>query len=44
MHLVVIGPSRHAAPPHDFGRKRGEADVKMVDQGDYDDAPDPLQT
>jgi hypothetical protein len=24
------GPSGHAAPPHDIGRKRGQADIAMV--------------
>jgi hypothetical protein len=27
-----------------FGRKRGEADIEMVDQGDYHDAPDPQRS
>jgi len=30
VHESAGGSSRHVAPPHDIGRKRGEADMNLI--------------
>ena len=41
---TAIGPSRHFAPPHDFGRNRGIAEVGEQPSIAEGDARDPKQT
>ena len=38
------GPFRHVAAQCSFGRKQGEADTEMMDQGDRRGPPDPKLT
>ena len=42
--MSASGPSRHFAPPHDFGRKRGIAEVDGQPSTAEGDAGDPKQT
>jgi hypothetical protein len=46
LHLLTAesGRFQHAAAQCRFGREQGEADMEMVDQGDYHDALDPSPT
>jgi hypothetical protein len=41
MQHVVMGPSRHVAPPHVLGRKRGIGDMAMIALGNRHGANDP---
>ena len=40
----ALAPSRHVAPPHDFGRNRGAADIEGGPGVTDCDVNDPLQT
>ena len=44
LRMTAFGPSRHFAPPHDFGSKRGIAEVEgqpSSAKGDARDHPEP---
>ena len=42
--MSACGPSQHFAPPHDFGRKRGIAEVDWQPSVAEGGARDPKQT
>jgi hypothetical protein len=42
--MAPYGPSRHVASPHDFGRKRGIADIEIITPVDRCGAIDPFPT
>ena len=42
--MSATGPSQHCAPPHDFGRKRGIAEVEWQPSIAEGDARDPVPT
>jgi hypothetical protein len=44
MITTAYGPSRHFAPPHDFGRKRRIAEVDWQPSIAESDARDPKRT
>src|SRR5262245_3181439 len=42
--MSVVGPTRHVAPPHNFGRERGTADIAQSIRARCSVATDPKAT